>query len=327
MTSSAERARTRRACRATASSTIRPSASRAMPDPASSNRASRSWARATSSSLGVKTSLAIATWGGVYAGPADAEPGHRLGRVTERVEVGEVRGDRRDRRRDPGGGRGQDDLRPDVQELSSSPGPSVTPRSARRSASPTWRRCTRGASASSVTLSTADALSTSGTTRAEEPEKPSSRSRSSSSEAVSALATTSPVSAGASATARTSSARIPPGFIRTQTPTSRVGQVVEPVPDRPSGGLLACGRHGVLQVDDDLVGPAVERLGQLVGRVARDVERGTRQGGAILVSQRSTPPSPVTSRRRCAGRPSPIRVSTMSAPYPRIQLSTWPASS
>ena len=76
-----DRASTRRACRATASSTIRPRASTAIPAPAASKAASSARAAPTSAVARGEDLVGDRDLGRVDAGPADeAEPGQRRGR-------------------------------------------------------------------------------------------------------------------------------------------------------------------------------------------------------------------------------------------------------
>ena len=113
------RARTSRAWRTTASSTKRPSSSTADTGAGELPAAHAvDGPRSTSSAVGVKTSLATATWPGwMQARPTNPSRASSRGRRPEGVEVAEVGRHRRDRRLDAGGGGGQHDVRAGVEQL------------------------------------------------------------------------------------------------------------------------------------------------------------------------------------------------------------------
>ena len=133
---------------------------------------------------------------------------------------------------------------------SRSSGLSVTPRSARRSASPSCSRRTRGARAMSRTATTAAADSSSGTTGvvpagdpAADSAAPSTSSKATSSAADSAFATQSPASPGPT-TAAASTWPNRPGLIRTHQATSggaerRKAATAERAASLPAGGTAS----------------------------------------------------------------------------------------
>ena len=225
--------------------------------------------------------------GRVDAGAADEpEPGQRARRRPERVEVAEVRSrPARSAASMPAAARGEDDVRAGVEQLAlvgagrdAEVGAQVgladlQPLHPRRPGDLAGARAPRAA------------LSSSGTTRGRWSPATSSSSveRRRSSSTRLGLGDQKPVSAGAPATARTSA--------------SRSGAGVDPHPDpdvveAPAGRAArsATGRRGPRPCRAAATAssrstmsssaPRLERLGELVGGVAGDVERGARQPGA-----------------------------------------------